>query len=141
ARKHRDALGGPTGCIEDLVWHVEAGQRNPELLGDRLKVLALRERTVVREVVRPADRTWMLEREQEAVDDVADEDEWQGIVAGADDDRSASSEPVGGLSEVHAISGAEDLIRADDHGRQTVILDHALHDGLALSLGQRVRIR
>jgi hypothetical protein len=39
---------------------VDAARRNPELQGDRLQELALRERTVVGDVVRLADRTRML---------------------------------------------------------------------------------
>jgi hypothetical protein len=120
---------------------VDAGRTSPDLQGDRLEELALRERAVVGDVVRLADRAWMLEREQQAVDDVADEDERQGVVAGADDDRPAFSQPIGDPREVHAISGAEDLVRADDHGRQAVIVDHPSHDDLALSLAERVGIR
>ena len=83
----------------------------------------------------------VVEREQQALDHVGDVDERQGVVAPADDDPASRAQPVGHLAEVQVIAGPEDLVRADDHGRQVILGDHALHDPVAGGLGDRVRVR
>ena len=41
------------------------------------------------------------------------------------------AQPVGHAAEVQLIAGPEDLVRADDHGRQVLRVDHALDEPVA----------
>ena len=61
-------------------------------------------------------------------------------MARPDDDASAGAQPVGHAAEVQVVAGAEDLVRAKDHGGQPVLGDHALDGHVRRRLGYRIRI-
>ena len=113
---------------------------DPDAVGDRFQQLLLREPLVVGDVVCVTDRAWMVDGEHQSLHGVAHVDERHPVVAAADDDAPGGAQTIGHVSEVQMVAGTEDLIRADDHGGQPILGDHAAHQRITLGLGHRVGV-